>query len=596
MRRVDELVAADVDPTWPRPLKKTRSPGWSSERETATPTVYCVETVRGSETPTREKTYITNPEQSKPSRARSRPTVRGAQVLHRDPDDAAVLRRRGARGASALRRRRRGWSCATRAPRCGVDARLAPPLGGLELGDLVLDGVEQLLTLRERASISSCLAARSATTCSCLLRAFSSSASRCLISVRNLRTSFRICASWSVTRLAVSIPSRISSRLDEPSRISTRSGSRSGTARRGAAPACPARTEVGARDLEAVLVDLLLGLDLVELDLRRCSESITSSRLESSSWIWASTWRASACFDSIGGPGSPAPPAAAPPGRGAGRGGRVDWLVGCLPPARGPSALTPGPTPAQAGHGNRVSGRAAKPKFAGEAATPGCWYAAPFVDAGSRRPWIRFAALGALALAALLSPPRRSGRRSGDPPQRGGAAAGRENDGLAARSQTALLDLYSLETRLTRTEARLASLRARRALRAERRRPRRSGASRSPAPTSARPSGGWASGCSELYVQGEVDPLAVILAAGVPRRGPVGLRRPHAPRRPGPLDSPAASQRPARAAAIAPDARRASRTALRRRARRGRGRAGRARGGARRAGGVHRRASPLVAP
>jgi 3D (Asp-Asp-Asp) domain-containing protein len=83
------------------------------------------------------------------------------------------------------------------------------------------------------------------------------------------------------------------------------------------------------------------------------------------------------------------------------------------------------------------------------------------VDVGSRRPWIRFAALGLLTLAALLSS---SAARADDPSTlRTEAERLRaENDSLAARSQEALLDLYSLDTRLARAEARLIRLRAQR--------------------------------------------------------------------------------------------------------------------------------------
>ena len=133
------------------------------------------------------------------------------------------------------------------------------------------------------------------------------------------------------------------------------------------------------------------------------------------------------------------------------------------------------------------------------------------MDTGSRRPWIRFAAAGALALAALVSS---SSARADDPATRRSEIERLrlENDGLAARSQTALLELYSLETRLTRAEGRLADVRARRAAlereeAAERQRLQlaRAGVLEAERRLGIR--------LRELYVQGEVDPLAVILAA-----------------------------------------------------------------------------------
>src|SRR5436853_5311066 len=53
-------------PTWPRPSKKTRSPGWRSPRETGLPMPYWAYELCGSETPTCAYTYMTRPEQSKP--------------------------------------------------------------------------------------------------------------------------------------------------------------------------------------------------------------------------------------------------------------------------------------------------------------------------------------------------------------------------------------------------------------------------------------------------------------------------------------------------------------------------------------------------
>jgi peptidoglycan DL-endopeptidase CwlO len=133
------------------------------------------------------------------------------------------------------------------------------------------------------------------------------------------------------------------------------------------------------------------------------------------------------------------------------------------------------------------------------------------VDAGSLRPWIRFAAVGALALAALLSS---SVARADDPAAlRSEAERLREqNDSLAARSRSALLDLYSLERRLARAEGRVATLEARRAAleREEAAAERRLRIARADLAEAERRLG---LRLSELYVQGEVDPIAVLLAA-----------------------------------------------------------------------------------
>jgi 3D (Asp-Asp-Asp) domain-containing protein/peptidoglycan hydrolase CwlO-like protein len=133
------------------------------------------------------------------------------------------------------------------------------------------------------------------------------------------------------------------------------------------------------------------------------------------------------------------------------------------------------------------------------------------VDAGSLRPWIRLAALGTLALAALLSS---STARADDPAAlRSEAERLREqNDSLAAQSRTALLDLYSLERRLARAESRVATLHARRAAleREEAAAQRRLQIARADLAEAERQLG---LRLSELYVRGEVDPIAVLLAA-----------------------------------------------------------------------------------
>ena len=139
------------------------------------------------------------------------------------------------------------------------------------------------------------------------------------------------------------------------------------------------------------------------------------------------------------------------------------------------------------------------------------WYAAALVDAGSRRPWKRLAATGALALAALLF----SSTALADDPATLRSEVERlraENDGLAARSQAALLELYSLEKRLGRAEARVSALRARRAAveRDELTARRGLELARADVGEAERRLGNR---LRELYMRGEVDPLAVILAA-----------------------------------------------------------------------------------
>lgn len=133
------------------------------------------------------------------------------------------------------------------------------------------------------------------------------------------------------------------------------------------------------------------------------------------------------------------------------------------------------------------------------------------MDAGSLRPWIRLAALGTLALAALLS----SSTALADDPAALRSEAERlreQNDSLAAQSRTALLDLYSLERRLARAESRVATLHARRAAleREEAAAQRRLQIARADLAEAERQLG---LRLSELYVRGEVDPVAVLLAA-----------------------------------------------------------------------------------
>jgi peptidoglycan DL-endopeptidase CwlO len=130
---------------------------------------------------------------------------------------------------------------------------------------------------------------------------------------------------------------------------------------------------------------------------------------------------------------------------------------------------------------------------------------------GARRPRTRLAALGALALVALVSS---SAARADDPAtlQSEIERLRAESDGLAARSQEALLELYALETRLSRAQGRLAALDARReALEREEAAARHTlELARADVAEAERQ---LSNHLRELYVQGEVDPLAVILGA-----------------------------------------------------------------------------------
>src|SRR5262245_13510409 len=172
-------------PTWPRPWKRTGWPGWSSDRETATPAAYWVETVRGIDTPTCEYTYIVKPEQSKPVLGDDPPhrygvpryciaipttpppyfdggAPVGEPVEGWDSAGADATRASAAASIRAWRRRSAAWIAAIssliESSSCCRCARLA--------------------------WISDLRAARSATTCSWRFCAFSSWFWRSLISVR----------------------------------------------------------------------------------------------------------------------------------------------------------------------------------------------------------------------------------------------------------------------------------------------------------------------------------------------------------------------------------------------------------------------------
>ena len=237
--------------------------------------------------------------------------------------------------------------------------------------------------------------------------------------------------------------------------------------------------------------------------------STTCSRFESSSWIWARTCLASPSLDSISSGAGVAGPASGRTARARSTKRRACRMVSRMPtPCQGKRALRLCPAPAQGAHVNRASGRAANPTVGPDGAPSlvGC----SVRGRRCRRPWIRFAVGGALVLAALLSS---SAARADDPATlRSEVERLRaENDGIAARSQAALLDLYSLDTRLRRAESRLTELSARRSRSSARRpRPDTPRARKADVAEAQRRLG---IRLSELYIRGEVDPLAVILAA-----------------------------------------------------------------------------------
>ena len=135
----------------------------------------------------------------------------------------------------------------------------------------------------------------------------------------------------------------------------------------------------------------------------------------------------------------------------------------------------------------------------------------PFVRSGGLRPWTRYAALALLFTAALIAS---SAARADDPASlRSEAERLRaQSTGLAAQAHTVLLELYALETQLAGAEARLAALRSKQArLEDEEASARRHLAiARSSLRAAER---GLARRLQTLYVEGEVDPLAVLLGA-----------------------------------------------------------------------------------
>lgn len=130
---------------------------------------------------------------------------------------------------------------------------------------------------------------------------------------------------------------------------------------------------------------------------------------------------------------------------------------------------------------------------------------------GGLRPWTRFAALALLFTAALLA----SSVAHADDPASLRSEAERlraQSTGLEAKAHTALLELYALETRLAGAEARLAALRSKQALLEDEEASarRRLTIARSTLRAAER---GLARRLQTLYVEGEVDPLAVLLGA-----------------------------------------------------------------------------------
>jgi 3D (Asp-Asp-Asp) domain-containing protein/peptidoglycan hydrolase CwlO-like protein len=135
----------------------------------------------------------------------------------------------------------------------------------------------------------------------------------------------------------------------------------------------------------------------------------------------------------------------------------------------------------------------------------------PFVRSGGFRPWTRFAALSLVLTAALVAA---SAARADDPSSHRSEAQRlrAQNDGLAAQAHGVLLELYALETRLAGAEARLAALRAKQAqLEDEEASARRQLTVARNNLKSAED--GLAKRVQALYVEGEVDPLAVLLGA-----------------------------------------------------------------------------------
>ncbi len=125
----------------------------------------------------------------------------------------------------------------------------------------------------------------------------------------------------------------------------------------------------------------------------------------------------------------------------------------------------------------------------------------------------RPARLAVFCLAAIALLVTATWARADDPAVRDRVAGLRTaNQSLAAHSQTALLELYSLQTRLAQAERRIAALEARSAeVEAQRESARKS---LEIARTSFQTAQAQLAGrLRQLYVEGDVDPLAVLLGA-----------------------------------------------------------------------------------
>lgn len=130
---------------------------------------------------------------------------------------------------------------------------------------------------------------------------------------------------------------------------------------------------------------------------------------------------------------------------------------------------------------------------------------------GCLRPWSRLAAASLLVLAALLA----ASTAQADDPASLLSEAERlraQSDGLAAERHAALLELYALETRLARAERRVSAL-AERAAELEREAELAQRRLQSARADSAEAERRLANRLRMLYVEDEVDPIAVLLGA-----------------------------------------------------------------------------------
>src|SRR5918999_6098240 len=160
MRRVDELTPADVHAVVAEAVEEDEIAGL----ELAAVDRRAVPVLRSGVVRQRDADLRVDvhdePGAVEAARTRTAPDVRGAEVTHRDPDDAAVTRRRRAdhRRRSTRDRAgagsehldpclRRGDSCA----RFGSEFRLARALRGPQAADLAANRREEIPPLRELA-------------------------------------------------------------------------------------------------------------------------------------------------------------------------------------------------------------------------------------------------------------------------------------------------------------------------------------------------------------------------------------------------------------------------------------------------------------